>query len=141
MNFETVENELLSLIEKKNNAIIAIEGKSGAGKTKIIKTVQRIYSNKITVWTSEKFISIIIEAIKSGTDPVELFETAKNDIIAIEDIDFGLTGRRIMQNIISQIFQSLVMHGKIIITGTELCQRIPDVIKNNEPDLIFLNLE
>ena len=141
MNFDNFENKLLSLLTEKENAVIAIDGKSGVGKTRIIKKLKKIYGSDMAVWTSEKFVSIIINALKSEINPISAFKTMGESILVIEDIDCGLIGKQITQRSISRIFRNLLEDYKIIITGIELNKRIPDVINNIEKHLIFLELE
>ena len=141
MNFDNFENKLLSLLTEKENAVIAIDGKSGVGKTRIIKKLKKIYGSDMAVWTSEKFVSIIINALKSEINPISAFKTMGESILVIEDIDCGLIGKQITQRSISHIFRNLLEDYKIIITGIELNKRIPGVINNIEKHLIFLELE
>ena len=141
MNFDNLESKLLSLLKEKENTIIAIDGKSGVGKTRIIKNLKNIYGSNMIVCTSEKFVSIIVNALKSETNPISVFKTMEESILVIEDIDCGLIGKQITQRRIAHILQNLLEDYKIIITGIELNKRIPDVINNIEKHLIFLELE
>ena len=49
MNFDNLESKLLSLLKEKENTIIAIDGKSGVGKTRIIKNLKNIYGSNMIV--------------------------------------------------------------------------------------------
>ena len=141
MDFENLKNRLLMLLGKKENVVIAIEGKSGIGKTKIIKELKSVYGSNMTVLTSEKFISIIIMALKSDINPSTAFSTIETSIMVIEDMDFGLKGKQIMQKSISYILKDMLNHHKIIITGIELNERIPDLMKNIDKCLCLMELE
>ena len=141
MDFNKIENNLIELLSKNDNNIIAVEGATGTGKTILVNKLQKSFKDQITVLTSEKFIKTIIDALKLKTNPIKTFESINDDIIVIEDIDYGLAGKRVTRQLIAQMLSKLLKYHKIVITGIELENRIPDIIKNNEKHLIFLRLE
>ena len=140
MNFEETKRKVLELLSGKDNRIIAIDGVSGAGKTRLVKELQNTYKDKMLIYSVETFVAVIIDKLKKQADPVDAFTIIKNPILVIEDIDYGLLGKHGIQKAIAHIFEKLLKRQKIIVTGFDLKERIPDILNYNMDCLTFINL-
>ena len=129
-------------IEQANNklhrGIYLISGKSGSGKTRLIKESFSLRSNA-KIFSHREFIEIIMFIIKTPPNKADSRIINSEDIlcelfrhikyIIIEDIDY-LHGKPTTLEILATVFLKLTACGTfIIITGIDLEERMEVLLK------------
>ena len=137
INNEEKIKELLN--DEQRSRLIIIDGRSGSGKTRLIKKVLVGFDNKVIIPYSE-FIDLMVCDIKSRTDYFKesLFQYK---IIAFDDIDF-LRGKLAAQETTGYIINSLLKSNiHVILIGINLIERTPILLTTvNKEGITWITL-
>lgn len=137
MNNEEIIRELLK--DEKRSCLIIIDGRSGSGKTRLIKKVLAGFDNKVIIPYSE-FIDLMVCDIKSRTDYFKE-SLVQYKIIAFDDMDF-LRGKLAAQETTAYIINNLLKNNiHVIIIGINLVERVPKLLTSvNKEDITWITL-
>ena len=137
MNNEEKIRELLN--DEKRSHLIIIDGRSGSGKSRLIKKVLSELNDSVRIPYSE-FIDLLLCDIKSRTDYFKesLF---LYKIIAFDDMDF-LRGKLAAQETTAYIINNLLKNKiHVILIGINLIERVPKLLTcMNKEDVTWITL-
>ncbi len=126
---EFTSDELYQYLLESQSRIFILSGKSGCGKTSIIRRL-KAESGRTVNSVNHLFITNYI--CRQRTDePVsqeEFDDKINSDFFCVEDVDF-LAGMVSMQEVFGELMKEISTGRKIIITGIELRRRVPELLE------------
>ena len=136
---------LISYLNSRKKGIFVFSGPSGSGKSLLLHTI--IGSNdKSKKLSDEAITGMLIKEIKESDTMDNSMERVIRslkgfEIISIEDIDL-LEGKQYTLKTIAQIANTLAEETLFIFTGTDIENRVPELIDNLEfPQIIDFEKE
>jgi len=114
------KNELRLVIDNTKTGIFFLDGKSGSGKTHILKELRSNSDRSVVITSYETVKDKLIDSIMNNTS-LDIPEAA---IVCIEDVDF-LHGKAQTQKEFAIIAKRLSENSLVIFTGISLRSRVP----------------
>ena len=121
------KTELCRIINDTKTGIFFLDGKSGIGKTHILKTLRNNSPKSVVLLSYDTVKDKLIDSIKNNI-PID-FPSA--DIICIEDVDF-LHGKEQTQVEFAHIAKRLSENALVIFTGISLLNRVPILMEHTQ---------
>lgn len=121
---ELTDDEVCKYLLETESRIIVFSGKSGCGKTSIIKKLKD-ESGLIVNSVEYRFLTNYI-CRRATDEPVnqgEFDEKIRCDFFCVEDIDF-LAGKLTVQECVGELLKEISARHKVIITGIDVRNRV-----------------
>ena len=128
--YERICSAIKEMKEKKGGAIV-ISGPTGCGKTRCLHRL-KAEGYDIEIISTEQLLDKIISAARSNEEDALLrLNLGPSEIVAVEDVDWGLPGRK---NTL-EVFQRMLLRkeedgGVVILTGIRLRDRFPALFES-----------
>ena len=122
-------DEVYQHLLETQSRIIVLSGKSGCGKTSIIKKLKD-ESGLIVNSVEYRFLTNYIcrRATDEPVNQEEFDEKIRCDFFCVEDIDF-LAGKLTVQECVGELLKEISIRHKVIITGIDVGNRVDALLK------------
>jgi len=144
--FTLSQEDALNVIKQNlwSSRVIFIDGRSGSGKTYLVRKLKSTLNNTIEINTSEHITAKIIEFARNSGNNEDLIvsnmiSSYSCDILCIEDIDF-LSGREYVLKYLLEFILEFIQRGTVIMTGIDIKSKMKSFINNFDLSL-YIEIE
>lgn len=130
---------VLEYLLKKDREIVLLDGRSGCGKTMLLKRLREMSSRPVYIFSCENVVDEILRAARAKeTCERYLLDISENNcVIGIEDVDY-LWGKEATQACLAEMVCNAAEKHLVIMTGNDVWSKASVLCRESEPETLVM---